>query len=68
MLRYYLLAVPQMALQAGLTWGANTLLHIGSDQTFLRTLVYVAIMVALYFASFVIQQRWVFAARKKESN
>ena len=67
MLRYYLLAVPQMLLQAGLTWGANFLLHIGSEQTFLRTLVYVIIMVALYFASFVIQQRWVFAARKKES-
>ena len=67
MLRYYLLAVPQMLLQAGLTWGANSLLHIGSEQTFLRTLVYVIIMVALYFASFVIQQRWVFAARKKES-
>ena len=67
MLRYYLLAVPQMLLQAGLTWGANTLLHIDSEQTFLRTLIYVIIMVVLYFASFVIQQRWVFAARKKES-
>ena len=67
MLRYYLLAVPQMLLQAGLTWGATTLLHIGANQTFLRTLVYIVIMVILYFASFVIQQRWVFAARKKES-
>lgn len=68
MLRYYLLAVPQMLLQAGLTWGANTLLHIGAQQTFLRTLVYVIVMVVLYFASFVIQQRWVFATRKKENN
>ena len=67
MLRYYLLAVPQMVLQAGLTWGTNTLLGIGSSQTFLRTLVYVIIMVVLYFASFMIQQRWVFATRKKES-
>ena len=67
LLRYYLLAVPQMLLQAGLTWGATSLLHLGADQTFLRTLIYVAIMVVLYFASFVIQQRWVFAARKKES-
>ena len=67
MLRYYMLAVPQMLLQAGLTWGANSLLHIGTDQTFLRTLVYVVIMVVLYFASFMIQQRWVFAASKKES-
>ena len=62
-----MLAVPQMLLQAGLTWGANSLLHIGTDQTFLRTLVYVVIMVVLYFASFMIQQRWVFAASKKES-
>ena len=68
MLRYYLLAVPQMLLQAGLTWGANSLLRIGAEQTGLRTLVYVIIMTVLYFASFMIQQRWVFAARKKESN
>lgn len=67
MLRYYMLAIPQMLLQAGLTWGANSLLHIGSEQTGLRTAVYVVVMVVLYFASFVIQQRWVFAARKKES-
>ena len=62
-----MLAIPQMLLQAGLTWGANSLLHIGSEQTGLRTAVYVVVMVVLYFASFVIQQRWVFAARKKES-
>ena len=68
MLRYYLLAVPQMLLQASLTWGANSLLRIGAEQTGLRTLVYVIIMTVLYFASFMIQQRWVFAARKKESN
>ena len=68
MLRYFVLAVVQMLLQAGLTSATNIALHIGSHQTFLRTVVYVIIMVALYFASFIIQQRWVFAERKKERN
>lgn len=68
MLRYFTLAVIQMLVQAGLTYGANVALHIGSGQTVLRTIVYVIVMVVLYFASFMIQQRWVFAERKKERN
>jgi glycosyltransferase involved in cell wall biosynthesis len=68
MLRYFTLAVVQMLVQTGLTCVANAALHIGSEQTVLRTVVYVIIMVALYFASFMIQQRWVFAGRKKERN
>ena len=68
MLRYFTLAVVQMLAQAGLTYGANVALHIGNEQTVLRTVVYVIVMVALYFASFMIQQRWVFAGRKKERN
>ena len=31
-------------------------------------IIYAVVMMVLYFASFVIQQRWVFAPRKKESN
>lgn len=68
MLRYYLLAVPQLLAQLGLTYGAYELLSIGSGQTALRAVIYAIVMVVLYFASFMIQQRWVFAARKKESN
>ncbi|MBQ9148178.1 MAG: bifunctional glycosyltransferase family 2/GtrA family protein [Oscillospiraceae bacterium] len=65
MLRYYALAVPQMCVQVLLTQGVYTLLHIGDDQTFLRTVLYVAVMCVLYVVSFMIQQRWVFASRKK---
>ena len=64
MLRYYMLAVPQMAAQVLLTQGVYWLLHIGDDQTFLRTLLYVVVMCVLYVASFMIQQRWVFAPKK----
>ena len=70
MLRYYMLAVPQMAAQVLLTQGAYALLNIGDDQTFLRTLLYVVVMSVLYVVSFMIQQRWVFApekANKEES-
>lgn len=68
MARYFTLAVAQMLVQTGLTCGANMALHVGSEQTFLRTTVYVVVMVILYFASFMIQQRWVFAEPKKERN
>ena len=66
MLRYYMLAVPQMAAQLLLTQGAYELLNIGDDQTFLRTLIYAVVMTVLYIASFMIQQRWVFAAKAEE--
>ena len=66
MLRYYLLAVPQMIAQMLLTQGVYTLLNISDDQTFLRTLIYAVVMAVLYIASFMIQQRWVFAAKTEE--
>lgn len=68
MLRYFTLAFVQMLVQAGLTYGANAALHVGNEQTILRTVIYVIIMVVLYFASFMVQQHWVFAERKKERN
>ena len=67
MLRYFALAVPQLLAQMGLTYGAYELFSIGSEQTILRGVIYAIVMVILYFASFMIQQRWVFAAPKKES-
>jgi putative flippase GtrA len=66
MLRYFALAVPQLLVQLGLTHGAYLLFSIGNDQTVLRAVIYAIVMVVLYFASFVIQQHWVFAGRKKE--
>ena len=61
MLRYYALALPQMASQVLLTQGVYSLLGIPDSATGLRTLIYVVVMTALYFLSYMIQQRWVFA-------
>ena len=40
--------------------------HTGGTATGLRVLIHTVVMVCLYFMSFMIQQRWVFAAEKKE--
>lgn len=66
MLRYYCLALPQMGVQVLLTQGVYYLLHISDRANTLRTFVYAIVMVVLYFISYVIQQRWVFAPRKSE--
>ena len=65
MLRYYMLAIPQMAAQVLLTQGVYALLGIPDTATGLRTLLYAVVMTVLYVVSFMIQQRWVFAADKK---
>ena len=65
LLRYYLLAVPQLLVQMALTNGLFTLLHVGANASGLRTLWYVIVMVVLYFISYTIQQRWVFASQNK---
>ena len=67
MLRYYMLAIPQMAAQVLLTQGVYALLGIADTATGLRTLIYAVVMTALYVLSFMIQQRWVFAADRKEN-
>jgi len=64
MLKYYTLALPQMAAQVLLTQGVYALLHIADNATGLRTLWYAIVMTVLYFASYMIQQRWVFAPQK----
>ncbi|MDO5400608.1 MAG: glycosyltransferase [Eubacteriales bacterium] len=67
MLRYYCLALPQMAAQVLLTEGAYRLFRVGESAGFMRTLLYTLVMVALYFVSYMIQQRWVFAPQKNEN-
>lgn len=62
--RYYALAVPQLLLQLALTDGMYLVLQIGAQRVFLRSLIYTVVMVALYLASFMIQQRWVFAKNR----
>ena len=63
MVRYYILAVPQMAAQVLLTQVICTLLRIPDSATGLRTLLYAVVMTALYFIGYAIQQRWVFSAK-----
>ena len=68
MLKYYMLALPQMAAQVLLTQGVYALLNIADSATGLRTLIYAIVMGCLYIASFMIQQRWVFAPQKEQEN
>lgn len=64
MLRYYMLAVPQMLMQILLTQTVFNLMGVGDTQGLLRTVYYSVVMVSLYIASFFIQQRWVFKNEK----
>ncbi|MBR5126135.1 MAG: bifunctional glycosyltransferase family 2/GtrA family protein [Oscillospiraceae bacterium] len=64
MIRYYALALPQMAAQVLLTQGVYALLNISDSANGLRTLIYAVVMTVLYFLSYMIQQRWVFAPQK----
>ncbi len=68
LLRYYALAVPQLLVQMVLTNGVFWLLHIGEKANGLRTLWYIIVMTVLYFISYAIQQRWVFASHKQKSD
>ena len=68
LLRYYMIAVPNMLLQAGLTSGIFALLRIPDDAVFLRTVIYVVVMCVLFIATFVLQQRWVFANNPKNED
>ena len=65
--RYYALAIPQMGAQILLTQGVYTLFRVSDHAGGIRTLWYVVVMVVLYFVSYTIQQRWVFAPQKSES-
>ena len=66
MLRYYALALPQMAAQVLLTQGVYALFRISDSAGGLRTLIYAVVMTVLYFLSYMIQQRWVFAPNKSK--
>lgn len=63
MAKYYALALPQMAAQVLLTQGVYALLGIRESAGALRTLLYAVVMAVLYFVSYTIQQRWVFAQK-----
>ncbi len=63
--RYYALAVPTALAQIGLTYGMYILLGITEHQTLLRSVIYAVVMTVLFIASYLIQQRWVFATKRK---
>ena len=65
MVRYWILAVFQMAVQFLADEALYILLGVGNSATGLRVVIHTVVMVCLYFMSFMIQQRWVFAAEKK---
>ena len=65
MARYFLLAVPLLIAQTLLTEGTYALFSISASAVGLRTLIYVIVMTVLFVASYMIQQRWVFAPEKK---
>ena len=67
MLRYYMIAVPNMLLQLGFTQGVYALFHIPDSAIFLRSLLYVVVMCVLFVLTFVLQQRWVFAGQKAKN-
>ena len=68
MARYLCLVVLMLLLQLGLSDGVYLLLRIGDDRVLLRTVIYAAVMIGLYFFSFMIQQRWVFAKRTNKKD
>ena len=65
LIRYYSLAIPLMAAQVLFTQGVYAIMGITDDQGALRTLIYAIVMTVLYVVSFMVQQRWVFANRRK---
>ena len=64
--RYYALALPLLLLQFLLTEGVFQAARIGDRQTLLRTVIYAAVMTALFIGSYMIQHRWVFASDTRE--
>ena len=66
MLRYYALALPQLAVQTLLNQGIYTLFGIREEAAALRTLIHILVMCVLFVISYTIQQRWVFAPDKNK--
>ncbi len=66
LVRYYALALPQLVAQILLTQGVYWLFLIPETAVLLRTLIYAVVMTVLYIASYMIQQRWVFAPEQKK--
>ena len=61
LVRYFVLAIVIFIAQLVLTYGVYLLFAIQETQIITRGIVYVAVMTALFFVSFLAQQRWVFS-------
>ena len=66
MLRYYALAIPQLAVQWLLDLGLYTAFGVAENAAGLRTLIHILVMCVLFIASYLIQQRWVFSVKKTD--
>jgi len=64
--RYYSLALPQMAVQFLFTQGIYSIFQIADDRWLLRGVIYGTVMCVLFIASFLLQQRWVFASKTSD--
>lgn len=68
LIRYYLLAIPQMLVSAGMVYGITAIGKLAGIRTddVLLTLIKIAVDFVLFFISFRIQQNWVFANEKEQ--
>ena len=67
MAKYYMIAVPNMLLQIFMNELGYRLLGVGENQSFLRLLIHYAMMAVLFIATYILQKKWVFAGKKKET-
>jgi len=67
MIRYYLLAIPQLIAQSLLEMAFFGIFSIGPERAGLRTLIHIVVMTVLFIISFTVQQRWVFAPDKEKN-
>ena len=63
LLRYILLAVPILLAQTGLTYGLTLLLGVSESRIILRGVIHACVMILLFIASYMAQQRWVFSVK-----
>ena len=64
--RYFSLVIPQGVLQLGITFGLYELFQISAQRTLVRGGVHALVMIALFFVSYTIQQRWVFSGTEED--
>lgn len=68
MLRYTILASGILLVQSILTEGTYRIFAIDETQLLLRTVVYTVVMTVLFIASYIFQQRWVFADKNADND